>query len=354
MKLNVNLSSMVAASIVTLMASVAAVPAIAEEVQLPEVPERSLERPEFAPMARVPELRTEIGEGDGEEGDRVFFGKQAEQGAWPFQVALLTTRNLDSSRESQLNAQFCGGTLIAPQWVLTAAHCLVDDFGVLDASEVNALIGATHLADGTRYEVAEVVVHENYDPQSLDADIGLLRLAQPSNAPTIKLTSRDVESGSARVIGWGMMETYTFPSSLMETDIQLTSNAVCNQDMLEMYAVEALEAMLVPAWRMRSSDQAILLALQVLVNGSQDKLTPNMLCAGLNSGYRSACYGDSGGPLFVMNGNEPVQIGVVSWGDGPINADVPCGREDAFGIYARVTAFNDWITAKTGVRPAGN
>jgi secreted trypsin-like serine protease len=75
-----------------------------------------------------------------------------------------------------------------------------------------------------------------------------------------------------------------------------------------------------------------------------------MLCAGHEEGMRDACYGDSGGPLFTETPGGAVQHGVVSWGEGPADANAACGHAQAYGVYARVETFADWIADLTGVK----
>ena len=93
------------------MALPAAQPAAAQETT----------RPEASPQKRVPEARAAQRKAAGGGNDRVFGGLAAEQGAWPFQVALLTSASLAKNPESRMDAQFCGGSLIAPGGVLAAA-----------------------------------------------------------------------------------------------------------------------------------------------------------------------------------------------------------------------------------------
>ncbi len=300
------------------------------------------ERPESSPISRVTANRAAEGH------SRVFGGKEAQPGAYPFQVGLLATGRLDDDPASQINAQFCGGSLIAPGWVLTAAHCLVDGGTPIPATAVTALIGATALSEGKRHAVAEVIVHAHYNTANLDNDIGLLRLAEESDAPTIRLVSENVETGNATVTGWGRMENGAFPVNLMEADIELTSNGACNAGIKEIYARDLGLVLRNFAPRMRYSAEGVAAATQAIAATMGDPLTSNMLCAGIADGARDACNGDSGGPLFIKDGDEPVQVGVVSWGEGPMDATAACGHANAYGVYARVHAYLDWIAEHTG------
>ncbi|MCB1465668.1 MAG: trypsin-like serine protease, partial [Rhizobiaceae bacterium] len=101
--------------------------------------------------------------------------------------------------------------------------------------------------------------------------------------------------------------------------------------------------------RMRLSDEAIDAATTSMASTMTDPLTANMLCAGIKEGGRDSCSGDSGGPLFVTDGSHVTQIGVVSWGEGPVDAAAPCGHANAYGVYTRLSNYTDWIKSKTGL-----
>ena len=98
----------------------------------------------------------------------IVGGQEAVPGAWPWMAALVSA-NLDD-----YNGQFCGGALIAPQWVLTAVHCVENE----TPSSIDVTLGKHKLTDsgGERINVVEIIRHPNFNSSTLDSDVALLRL----------------------------------------------------------------------------------------------------------------------------------------------------------------------------------
>ncbi|BCL72017.1 hypothetical protein TUMSATVNIG1_39840 [Vibrio nigripulchritudo] len=234
---------------------------------------------------------------------RIIGGSEVSHSSVPYQVAL--TRN---------GGQFCGGTLIDTNWVVTAAHC-VDN---ASAGSVQIRVGVTDLrtSQGETHNVSQIIVHEGWGSSTASSnDIALLRLASPvgsqyaiAKLPTPEIKAQIASVGSSvKVSGWGR-NVAAIPAGspvLKATDLNIISNAECAQ-------------------RNNSS------------------VSDDYICG--YTANTSACMGDSGGPFVKRSGNEYYLIGAVSWGPGTC---------DAATAFADVTHFTPWITQKSGVSPDG-
>ncbi len=239
----------------------------------------------------------------------VVGGRPARPGQWPFLVALVS-----KSIDSNYDAQFCGAALIDSQNVLTASHCV---FGS-SADSMQVLVGTQSLASGgRRIDVTRVTTHPDFLRATraangwLQDDVAVLRLAEPVTdiQPVALASSADeddalVPAGTKTlVIGWGQL-TFDTPGPEIFNQAVLPRDDIATCNALDLYS---------------------------------GNLTPLNVCAGdPQSAGKSACYGDSGGPLIARDANgKPLQIGVVSGGPS-VCGDVP-------GYFARVGALSKWI-----------
>lgn len=239
----------------------------------------------------------------------IVGGVEVTDNSYPWMAAISYL-----SEPSAAEGQFCGGSLIAPEWILTAAHCFANDRRrqIVHAREVNVLLGQRNLAyaGGETINVSRIIQHPDYQTSGYP-DLALVKLVRPSAAKTILLPTRENPIGAfgetMTVLGWGQVsENGPATNELMQASLSVVGHNWCN----------------------RAYGGAI--------------IKDAMLCAGTNDGSMDSCYGDSGGPLFVQRGQSTVQAGVVSFGDS-------CGSPDVPGGYARVSSYHDWIAAYANV-----
>ncbi len=223
---------------------------------------------------------------------------------YPFQVALFAA---DDS-----NSFLCGGTLIAPRWVLTAAHCMDESAQV---QPTYAMIGRANQDDTSRGEVIPVEYNAQYPKWTSRNrtglyDLMLVRLQRaPANPITVPLATKadDPKSGrTATVIGWGLTNSRAAapPTNLRRATLTIKSQISCSHQ-----------------W-----------------HGSIYKA---MVCAAKQSRpARGVCSGDSGGPLLYKG----MQIGIVSFGTSGCRSTPP-------NVFTRVSSYRDEIFATIAANP---
>lgn len=229
-------------------------------------------------------------------GRRIVGGEPTDIRNHPWQVALKIRNGAIVYR--------CGGTVIARQWILSAAHCFPHG---TQAADVEYKVGVTHYAaDGSWATVDDLIVHSAYDSKTKANDIALIRTSPLAVGRTIALPENSTLLTSGQpleITGWGdTTGSGDISDTLMKAEVPYVENDECNSSIS--YA---------------------------------RRVGPGMLCAGHRDGGVDSCQGDSGGPLVWRRPSGNVLVGVVSWGDG-------CALRLKYGVYTRVSYYLDWIS----------
>ncbi|KAH0502168.1 Mannan-binding lectin serine protease 2 [Microtus ochrogaster] len=236
---------------------------------------------------------------------RIFGGQLAKTGDFPWQVLLL-------------GETIAAGALLHDNWILTAAHAvygLTEDLSSLDIRMGILKRLSPHY---TQAWPEAVFIHEGYNHNAgFDNDIALIKLknkvtingsVMPVCLPTKEAASLMRTDTIGTVAGWGLTQKGFLARNLMFVDIPIVDHQKCTS---------AYAKKLYPGGR----------------------VTANMLCAGLQTGGKDSCRGDSGGALVFLD-NETQRWfvgGIVSWGS------INCGEADQYGVYTKVINYISWI-----------
>lgn len=210
----------------------------------------------------------------------VVGGRPANPGEYPAQAWLV----IDGP-----GGWSCGGTLLAPTRIVTAAHCVTDLSGdVVAAASVKAYMGENdrnNFTSSHEYGVSTVDVHSEYDPSTQANDVAMLTLTRTAAFSPLRMIWSDEAAKwapgvIATVIGWGTTSSGGDESDvLLEAEVPIVSDAAC----ADAYEFDEFDA-------------------------------ASMVCA--HDGAHDTCQGDSGGPLMVPDVGAFALAGITSWGIG--------------------------------------
>ncbi|MFC5199296.1 S1 family peptidase [Streptomyces kaempferi] len=196
--------------------------------------------------------------------------------------------------------QFCGGTLVAADKVVTAAHCMVGE----TTSSVRVVGGRTYLngTNGTVSKVGKIWINPGYTDATNGDDVAVLTLSTSMSytpASYVASTNTGVYAAgtTARIVGWGTTSENGGSSNQLRTaTVPIVSDSSCGSSY------------------------------------GSDYVASDMVCAGYTNGGTDTCQGDSGGPLLIGG----VLAGITSWGNGCAEAGYP-------GVYTRLTTFSNLV-----------
>ncbi|KAI8871671.1 trypsin-like serine protease [Ramicandelaber brevisporus] len=250
----------------------------------------------------------------------IIGGTPVKSGEYPFIFALYYQ-----------GQQQCGGSILSPDWFLTAAHCVVEDptkadkragrkFGLVDPSDYSVGVGSLTNSSSVTRNVKEVFVNPYYNPDEMTNDIALLKLDKPIDF-IANGTNGQIPVQPAKIDSRVVKDTDTFEAAGWGLTVEAGSET---SDTLLRVQVKALDAETCKKERKSYKDQNV-----------------DVICTGKTPG-RDTCQGDSGGPLtYVSDKDVRTLVGLTSYANGE------CGGKDTLAFYTHIHYQLPFITAVT-------